>query len=220
MKKIKTIVILLLTLLFPNLIYGQEKQREFTEILQTYYLHQDNDLVEKTLEFVNSSNVDYKRVEPILTGFFGALFSADTLVRSEFLKNSDKFQKNEFKQLFTFLTTTNIDSIYLKTPLTPSFNDMNWSSYFATGNVKYLDRIISNIVLSENRTDLNLFVTGASAKWSLCSNARQDKQVKEHLIKQKENKKIIKEILNKEPQEFKQEMKDVIAEQRANGLWK
>jgi hypothetical protein len=49
---------------------------------------------------------------------------------------------------------------------------------------------------------------------------RQDKQVKEHLIKQKENKKIIKEILNKEPQEFKQEMKDVIAEQRANGLWK
>ena len=29
----------------------------------------------------------------------------------------------------------------------------------------------------------------------------------------------IKEILKKEPQEFKQEMKDIIAEQRAKGIW-
>ena len=212
-------MILLGTVWFSNLIYGQDSQRDFSEIMQTYYLHQDKDIVEKTIEFVNNPKADCKRLEPILTGFFGALFSNDTTVRSAFLKNSDKFQNTDFKQLFIFLNATNIDSIYSKTPLTPTFNDMNWSSYFATGNVKFLDKIISNISLAENRIDRNLFLTGASSKWSLCANARQDKQVKEHLIIQKDNKKVIKEILKKEPQEFKQEMKDVIVEQRAKGLW-
>jgi hypothetical protein len=219
MKKLRTIVMLLITLLFSNLIYGQDSQRDFSEILQTYYLHKDKDLVEKTIEFVNNPKADYKRLEPILTGFFGALFSADSVIRNEFYTNADKFKTQEIKQLFSFLNATDIDSIYSKTPLTPAFNDMNWSSYFATGNVKFLDKIISNISLAENRIDRNLFVTGASAKWSLSSNAKQDKQVKEHLVNQKENKKAIKEILKKEPKEFKQEMKDVIAEQRAKGLW-
>lgn len=219
MRQFRTFIILLGTVWFSNLAYGKDSQRDFSEIMQTYYLHQDKDIVEKTIEFVNNPKADYKRLEPILTGFFGALFSADTTVKSAFLKNSDKFQNIDFKQLFISLNATNIDSIYSKTPLSPAFNDMNWSSYFATGNVKFLDRIISNIPLAENRIDRNLFLTGASAKWSLCSNARQDKQVKEYLSNQKDNKKVIKEILKKEPQEFKQEMKDIIAEQRAKGLW-
>ncbi len=219
MRQLRTFIILLVTVSFSNLTYGQDSQRNFSEIMQTYYLNQDKDLVEKTIEFVNNPKADYKRLEPILTGFFGALFSADTTVRSAFLKNSDKFQNIDFKQLFIFLIATNIDSIYAKTPLTPAFNDMNWASYFATGNLKFLDRIILNIPLVENRIDLNLFLIGATAKWSLCSNARQDKKVKEHLSNQKVNKKVIKEILKKEPQEFKQEMKDIIAEQRAKGIW-
>ncbi len=96
---------------------------------------------------------------------------------------------------------------------------MNWASFFATGDVRFLDHIIGKILLAEDRIDRNLFLTGASAKWSLCSNARQDKLVKEHLTGVKENKKQIEEILKKEPQEFRQEMIDVIKEQRAKGLW-
>jgi len=219
MRQFRNIIILFGTVWFSNLAYGQDSQRDFSEMMQTYYLHQDRDIVEKTIEFVNNPNADYLKLEPILTGFFGALFSADTTVRSAFMKNLDKIQNIDFKELFIFLNTTNIDSIYSKTPITPDFNDMNWASYFATGNVKFLDRIISNIPLAENRVDLNLFLTGVTAKWSLSSNARQDKQVKEHLNNQEENKKVIKKILKKDPEEFKQEMKDIIIEQRAKGLW-
>jgi hypothetical protein len=219
MRQLRNIIILFGTVWFSNFAYGQYSQRDFSEIMQTYYLHQDRDIVEKTIEFANNPKADYKRLEPILTGFFGALFSADTTVRSAFMKNSDKFQNIDFKELFIFLNTTNIDSIYSKTPITPDFNDMNWASYFATGNVKFLDRIISNIPLAENRVDLNLFLTGITAKWSLSSNARQDKQVKEHLRNQKENKKVIKEILKKDPEKFKQDLRDIVIEQRAKGLW-
>ena len=58
MKKLRTIVMLLITVLFSNLIYGQDSQRDFSEILQTYYLHKDKDLVEKTIEFVNNPKVN------------------------------------------------------------------------------------------------------------------------------------------------------------------
>jgi len=213
------IICSIIILSFPALSFGQETQRNFSDILQTYYLHKDTDLLEKTIEISNNPKTEYKRFNPILTGFFGALFSIDTVVKNNFNLNLNKLENPDFKELFKYLTTSNIDSIYSKTSLSPEYNDMNWSSFFATGDVKFLDNIISNISLAENRIDRNLFLTGASAKWSLCSNARQDKKVKKHLAGLKENKKLIKEILKKEPQEFKQEMIDIIKEQRAKGLW-
>ena len=220
MRFIRIIVLLLVGISFSNFTYAQDSQRNFSQIVQSYYLHKDKDLVEKTIAFVNNPQADYKRLEPILTGFFGALFSVDTAIKSKFLNSSERFENQNFKQLFTFLNITNIDSIYSKAPISPAFNDMNWSSYFATGDLKFLDKILSNVSLAENRIDRDLFLTGATAKWSLCSNARQDKQVKEHLSIQENNKKAIAEILDKEPQVFQQEMIGIIRDQRAKGMWK
>jgi hypothetical protein len=207
-----------IVLLFPDLSLGQI-QRDFGDILQTYYLHKDKDLLEKTIEVLNSPQTEYKRFKPILTGFFGALFSNDVSMKNNFSSNLNKIENPDFKELIEYLTISNIDSIYSKTSLSPEYNDMNWASFFATGNTNFLDNIIANISLAENRIDRNLYLTGASAKWSLCSNARNDKIVKNHLAELKENKKAIKEILKKEPYEFKQEMITVIKEQRAKGLW-
>ena len=54
MRQLRTFIILLVTVSFSNLTYGQDSQRNFSEIMQTYYLNQDKDLVEKTIEFVNN----------------------------------------------------------------------------------------------------------------------------------------------------------------------
>lgn len=213
------IICLLITLTFPDFLFGQDNQRSFSEMLQTYYSHKDKNLIERTIDELNKPKTEFKRLKPIITGFFGALFSTDTIVRNKFNSNLNKINNEDFKELFKYLINTNIDTIYTKTPLSPEFNDMNWASFFSTGDVKYIDNIISNISLAENRIDRNLFLTGASAKWSLCSNAIQNEQVKKHLEKVKNNNKLIKEILKKEPQEFKQEMIDILKEQIAKGLW-
>jgi hypothetical protein len=210
------IVCVIVISLFPGFSSGQE--RTFSDILQTYYLYKDKDLVEKTIQMLNSPQTEYKRFEPLLTGFYGALFSIDTVTKNSFNSNLNRFANADFKKLFIHLSSSNIDSIYSKTPLSPEYNDMNWASFFATGDVKFLNKIIANISHAEDRVDRNLFLTGASAKWSLCSNARQDKRVKEHLDGLKENK-TVQEILNKHPQEFRQEMIDIIKGQRAKGLW-
>jgi hypothetical protein len=212
------IVCLIIISSFPLISRGQKPQRNISEILQTYYLYQDKDLVEKTIEMLNSPNTEYKRYEPLLVGFYGALFSLDPVVKNNVNSNLDRLVNPDFKKLFKHLSTSNIDSIYAKTPLSPEYNDMNWASYFATGDTKFLDKIIANATHAEDRVDRNLFLTGASAQWSLCSNARQDKRVKEHLTALKENK-AIQAILGKDPQEFRQEMIDIIKAQRAKGLW-
>ena len=199
--------------------YGQSSERNFSKILQTYYLYKDKDLVEKTFDFVNHSTMSYKRLEPILTGFFGALFLYDKDVKKSFVENIDKIEKPDIKELLMTLSSLDIDTIYSKTKITTEYNDMNWASYFATGNVKYIDNIISNVHYENERTDINLFLAGASAKWSLCSNANQDKLVKKYLESLKDKNENIKEILNQEPQYFKDKMVEILKEQKSKGIW-
>ncbi|OCB73997.1 hypothetical protein [Flavobacterium crassostreae] len=219
MKTTKVISIFFLIFFVSTSSYGQSSERNFSEILQTYYLYKDKDLVDKTIDFVNHSTMSYKRLEPILTGFFGALFLNDKNVKKSFVKNIDKIEKPEIKELIMTLSSSDIDILYSKAKITTEYNDMNWASYFATGNVKYIDNIISNLPYENERADINLFLAGASAKWSLCSNANQDKLVKKHLESLKDKNENMKEILNKEPQYFKDKMVEIIKVQKSKGIW-
>ena len=113
------------------------------------------------------------------------------------------------------------DSILGEIEVSPPYNDINWAAYFASGNTDYLDNILKNTPYDLEREDLNLFMTGFSAKWSLCSNARQDKNVKAYLESVEEGEKYpIAEILEKEPYEFREKAIQVVKEQREKGVWK
>lgn len=199
--------------------YGQTTERNFSNILQNYYVYKDKDLVDKTIDFVNHSTITYQKLEPILSGFFGALFLSDKEVKKSFESNFDKIEKQEIRKLMMILSTSNRDTLYSKTKVTTEYNDRNWASYFATGNLKYIDNIIANVPYENERTDLSLFLAGASAKWSLCSNAKQDELVKKYLTGLKDKNENIKEILQEDPQYFKNKMVQIIKEQRLKGIW-
>ena len=218
-KQIKVFIILILSVTYSDISFGQESSREFGDILHSYYLYKDKDIADKTIDFVNNTTMDYSRLKPIFTGFFGALFLADTSVRVLFTSILNRIDKPEYRELFNSFRDLQIDSFYSKADISPSINDMNWSSYFATGNIKYLDNIISNIIHGDNRSDINLFLTGATAKWSLCSNARQDKMVERYLVSIKDSNKLIKPILENDPQFFRDEMTNILKDQKSKGIW-
>lgn len=220
MNKYKVILILIIVFFHCQINFGQNKQsQDYLTMLQTYYQTKDKDLINKTISFVNLPTSDYNIYELEFTGFFGAIFSTDSLIRLDFLQKLDRLEKVEYKRLFTYLFNTNIDTIYSQTELSPSYNDMSWSSFFATGDFKFIDRIIKNMEYASNRQDMNLFLTGGTAKWSLCANAKQDLMVKKYLKSQKKNNKSIGEILRKDPYEFKQEMFDILKKQKDKGIW-
>ena len=220
MIQLKRLIILLVAIFLLKSAIGQSNSgRGFSQMLQSYYLYKDKDLVEKTIDFANHTSMDYKSLQPILTGFFGALFSFDLEVKQNFQSKIATVEKPDLKNLFSSLIVVNMDSFYRDTKISTTYNDMNWSSYFATGSTKYLDNIIANLPLSENRIDINLFLAGATAKWSLSSNAAQDEKVKYYLNSLKSGNATIVEILQKDPNSFKAEMVDILKKQKAAGVW-
>jgi len=213
-------IFLLATALLPSKIsFAQNTDRDFKQILQTYYLHKDKDVVNKAIDFINTTSMDYIKLSPIITGFFGAAFLNDEALKKDFTSNINRLQKTEFKQLFVFLFSSNIDTLYSQTKISASLNDMNWSSFFATGNTKYLDNIISHIPYMENRIDLNLFLAGATAKWSLCGNSKNSDVVNKYLNSLKDTNPSIKEILEKEPQYFNEMIIGILKKQKEIGVW-
>ncbi|GGZ66380.1 hypothetical protein [Mesonia mobilis] len=219
MKIIKLISIILFIFFLNKPSYGQSSERDFSKILHTYYLYKDKDLVDKTIDYINNSPTTYENLESILKGFFGALFLSDESVKKSFNENFDRIENSDFKELLESLNSSNIDTIYSKAKITADYNDMNWASYFATGNLKYLDNIISNISYDNEREDIVLFLAGASAKWSLCSNANQDEVVKKYLESLKDKNENIKEILDNDPRYFKNKTVEIIKTQKSKGVW-
>lgn len=217
MKKIYLILFFFLS--SARMVLSQEQPRNFNSILQSYYLYKDKDLVEKTVDFVNHTTMDVQKLTPIFTGFFGALYDENDLIKKAMGENIVNIKNIEIRKLLSDIGHIDIDSLYRTAARNTIYNDMNWSSYFSSGKTKYLDHIISNIPYVDERSDVNLFLAGATAKWSLCSNARQHATVKQYLISLGDKNKHVIDILNHEPGYFREQMIGIIKEQKAKGLW-
>jgi hypothetical protein len=104
-------------------------------------------------------------------------------------------------------------------------NDLYWGAFFASGNPMYVKKLLELVPFADERNDFNLWATGASAKWSLASNARQHTLVVtilegEKKTADKRTKDIIAELLTREPALIKQEMAETYGRQKAAGKWK
>jgi len=78
---------------------------------------------------------------------------------------------------------------------------------------------------AEERNDFNLWAVGATAKWSLASNARQHSLVRKILEQEKSTadkrtQDLIKELLTRDPEQIRKETSDIYAQQKAAGRWK
>jgi len=216
----KTITLLIVAILsFSNTLFSQNNERNFNQILQTYYLEKDNMLIEHSIDFFNNINPDNKNLQHLIIGFFGGLFLESPEIKNDFKNNIEKFQNENIKKMFSSLTNENIKTIMSEYPISPSFNDMNWAAFFSTGKTEYLDLILNNCSEAENRIDINLFLTGASAKWSLCSNSKQHEKVKEYLESNTTYREMAEEILNSDVSELKNNIVNIIKEQREKGIW-
>ncbi|RTQ46748.1 hypothetical protein EJV47_20450 [Hymenobacter gummosus] len=214
---LKLALLLIITLLAAPARAQDGAAHEYGNILQTYYSQNDPELVGKTVTFLNTTSMPYQRLAPMLQGFFGALFQQNPAVKTALYARLGEVKSAEHQQLFQRIRATNLDSLYAQARPTPQLNDMNWSSYFATGNPKYLDNLLRNAQYYAERKDLMLFVTGSSAMWSLSSNARQHPAVGAYLAKAKSKNAAL--ALKKEPGYFRQEMTEIVQQQRAKGVW-
>jgi hypothetical protein len=86
-------------------------------------------------------------------------------------------------------------------------------------------KIIDQLKHLDERKDFDLFLTAASAEWSLASNSQNHPRVKAILEIQKHDgignmRLIAKEILEENPAQIEAKHRMIINEQRKKGIWK
>lgn len=110
-------------------------------------------------------------------------------------------------------------------PPSPGHNDMLWGAYFASGDDTYLHAIVDRLAHIEERQDLNLFLTAASAQWSLSSNAAGHLKVQQSLQDILQNledgvrRQALDIALREDPASFGDSMMAVVEAQKAAGVW-
>jgi Na+-transporting methylmalonyl-CoA/oxaloacetate decarboxylase gamma subunit len=92
----------------------------------------------------------------------------------------------------------NFETLDLKA--SPAHIDIMWGHYFASGNYKGIERIISTLPWAKDRNDVEKLTLGSMAKWTMATNLQQDPRLLAYAKKQ----------LETVPKETAKELREVI----------
>lgn len=200
-------------------------ERELNYFAQTYYQHPRPDLVESAIKYVDSSGLalDKSAKAPLLMCFSCIFSVTEGKITSEW-RNIIASLSKETKELLMRSIDNSPQKLLDQVHISPAKNDMNWACFFATGDLKYLNGIIKTLKYLDERNDINLFLTAASAKWSLSSNAKTHEKVRLAIEAMRvgdieEMRPLAVDILAESPQQIKDETIAILKEQREKGIW-
>ncbi len=178
------------------------------------------------MEFVNSSGLaNRENAKAPLLMSFSCIFSKHEELKRKKWREVISTLGEPAKALFTRSIDQLPSDLLDQIPVSPEKNDMNWACFFATGDLRYLNGIIETLQYLEERSDINLFLTAASAKWSLSSNARSHMTVRVAMEAMKvgdvpDMRLIAEDILTKKPQKIREETVVILKSQKESGVWK
>ena len=199
---------------------------DFDQLMDTYYLDPRPEFVGLFIGKLSDRGVlENPDSAPPAIAFLAEVFAANPEKVSDWETTIEAQPEPTRTRLFDALKLSgDPGAIRDINPPSPSLNDMFWGAYFASGNTQYLDAIIEKITLSDDRVDLNNFLVGGSAKWSLSSNIRNHLRVKQHvearLLSSEESTRIhLTEVIEKSPSELRSEMIEQLRAQHDAGVW-
>lgn len=106
-----------------------------------------------------------------------SMWLADTKSFKRYLKSTIKKIKGRDSRYLQNLLDTKPLKLKILNPTKGGQLDVLWGAFFASGNHDYIKRIISVLPGLDQRTDPFRFSLAASAKWSLKSNALNDRNI-------------------------------------------
>lgn len=194
--------------------------------MNKYYLQPRPDRIAEAIGMLSTSGVlqNAEAVAPI-TGFFSEVFTANPSRLAEWQPIIAKQPAVSRSMLDSALSWSKAGGVLQLQGRSPQMNDVFWGAFFASGNPAYVKKVLEVAPFAEERNDFNLWSTGATAKWSLASNARQHPLVHSILedarrTADKRTQDMISEILKRDPARIREEMADTYAKQKAAGKWK
>ena len=201
-------------------------ESEFEYFTQAYYMHPQPELIPRAIEYLGSSRLltKHKNAELPTAAFFSKLFLDNSALVGGLRKVIDR-QDPETQALLIKAINNTPEQLAKQTANGAAQNDIFWGAFFASGDYAYLNKLIDQLKFLDERKDIGLYLTAASAKWSLSSNARTHFRVRMAMEAMKvgdvrKMRPIATDILEKTPEQIREETAEVIREQKEKGVWK
>jgi hypothetical protein len=223
---------MLLCLLVPalaNIAAAQEHSlktiHDLGEFMQTYYRQPRPERIASLIQALHSSGfVERATNEPAVIGFFSEVFAANPDRLSQWQAVIARQDEQTKVALGRALSVSRAGGVLNLEGHSGALNDEYWAAFFATGNPKFIDRLLDQLRYFDERNDEDLFFAGGTAKWSLASNAQTQPEVRfaieeAKLKADKRTQELITELLAQDPEHIKLEISAIVRMQRESGRW-
>jgi hypothetical protein len=217
-----------LLVLFAGAADAQQRAVANREDLNTftrnYYRHPQPELVSQAISVLGTSGfLDNANRVPPTVAFFGEIFGANPQRLPEWRELIAKQDQRTREALEAALEVGSGPGVLGFTDVAAWMNDMYWGAFFASGRKEYLDKLIETTAHWENRTDRDLFLTGATALWSLAGNGRTHERVREAIEAARKDADPVTSarlaLALADPAAIRDKMREVMAQQAAAGKW-
>lgn len=198
--------------------------REAEQFLQTYYENPRPAMIEDLIEALRVNRIfERSEARPPYIGYFSEVFSAnpDRLARwREVIARQSEPTKGVLESAQSVKDKGGVLTI---DGHSAAIGDMYWGAFFATGEARFISKLIEQLRYYDERAEFELFMAGAAAKWSLSSNARSHARVRA-ILEESMNAvdprtgALIVDLLNQDPGRIRQEIGQ-IARERWGRYW-
>ena len=190
-----------------------------------YYRHPQPELIPDLFSALHPTGVsDRPNARPPFIAFFAEVFAANPDRVNQWQALIAQQDIATRLLLYRALSLSKAGGALSLEGHSASLNDMYWGAFGATGRIVFLQKLVDQLRYWDERDDEGLFFVGATAKWSLASNAQTDSVVHttlqgQALTADQRTRELIDELLQESPARVKQEIADVVRQQRAAGKW-
>jgi len=199
---------------------------DVSDFMQEYYLHPQPERIGKLIEAMHRTGLlqKYGSLPPTI-GFFSEIFTANPGRLPQWQVLIAKQDGQTKAALDEALSVSKAGGVLNLDGHSGELNDEYWGAFFASGNPKFVYRLVDQLRYFDERNDEALFLAGGTAKWSLASNAQTKPAVRSAIqdVRAKTDKRtqeLISELLAVDPASVKQEISEIIKKQRETGKWK
>jgi len=195
---------------------------DFEEHLMHFFENKNDLLIYEVISIYENSK--YRRMldqlDNHLLFFFYGIKIDNINQYNNFMSIIKKRKVQRLINIFDIIENNDIGLFLEQQEPNSELNDIYWTLFFSSGNVQYINYLITIINNYFNETkNVNYYLAARSAMWSMALNIRTYSQVREYFNKSN-IKNVLKEyILNTDPDKMQNETVEFIRKQREKGIW-
>jgi hypothetical protein len=195
----------------------------FSEHLMHYFEEKNDLIIYEAISIYENNNYRgmLDQVDNLLLFFFYGI-KVDNINRyNNFVSIINRHKLQRLMNIFETIENNNIGLFLEQQEPNSELNDIYWTLFFSSGNVQYINYLITVINNYNNETkNINYYLAARSAMWSMALNIRTYPQVREYFISSNIKNNILKEyIINTSPDKIQSETIEFIRQQREKGIW-